>query len=67
MDHVGGDLYRPLIVLARAFSYGPPTLPTEVSDKQRAAGGAISGAVRSPMATPNCSTYGHPNCSRQDG
>ena len=21
----------------------------------------------SPMATPNCSTYGHPNCPRQDG
>ena len=20
-----------------------------------------------PMATPNCSTYGHPNCPRQDG
>ena len=20
-----------------------------------------------PKATPNCSTYGHPNCSRQDG
>jgi len=23
--------------------------------------------IASPMATPNCSTYGHPNCSRQDG
>ncbi len=22
---------------------------------------------RSPMATPNCSTYGRSNCSRQDG
>jgi hypothetical protein len=20
-----------------------------------------------PMATPNCSTYGHPNCPRRDG
>jgi hypothetical protein len=23
--------------------------------------------VSAPMATPNCSTYGHPNCPRQDG
>jgi hypothetical protein len=23
--------------------------------------------LKPPMATPNCSTYGHPNCSRQDG
>ena len=25
------------------------------------------GFVKAPMATPNCSTYGHPNCPRQDG
>ena len=23
--------------------------------------------INTLMATPNCSTYGHPNCSRQDG
>ena len=25
------------------------------------------GGMAAPMATPNCSTYGHPNCPRQDG
>ena len=24
------------------------------------------GKTQAPKATPNCSTYGHPNCSRQD-
>ena len=26
-----------------------------------------SKADKTPMATPNCSTYGRSNCSRQDG
>jgi hypothetical protein len=25
------------------------------------------GLIAPPMATPNCSTYGRSNCSRQDG
>lgn len=28
---------------------------------------ATCAAFKAPMATPNCSTHGHPNCSRQDG
>lgn len=27
----------------------------------------VPGLRVAPMATPNCSTYGHPNCPRQDG
>jgi hypothetical protein len=27
----------------------------------------LSELKKTPKATPNCSTYGHPNCSRQDG
>ena len=30
-------------------------------------GTSMHGWAWSPMATPNCSTYGHPNCPRQDG
>ncbi len=26
-----------------------------------------AGGSKAPMATPNCSTYGRSNCSRQDG
>ncbi|AGU51813.1 hypothetical protein VAPA_1c47470 [Variovorax paradoxus B4] len=27
----------------------------------------VAALVKAPMATPNCSTYGRSNCSRQDG
>ena len=28
---------------------------------------ALPSAALTPMATPNCSTYGQSNCPRQDG
>ena len=35
--------------------------------RQVRSGQAIAVVAKAPMATPNCSTYGRSNCSRQDG
>ena len=46
----------------------PTTAPRQqVIDPVKMDVSTLPSGIYPPMATPNCSTYGHPNCSRQDG
>ena len=44
-----------------------PCAECRAHDVQQPCLGNRIGIEHPPMATPNCSTYGHSNCSRQDG
>ena len=68
----GGNYPRGAAISAHGLSCGSSVLISEDAFMGRAVRRLLNrqnnrALGKSPMATPNCSTYGHPNCPRQDG
>ena len=67
LEHRGEypSLWAAIDSIAPKIGCEPQTLHTWVK-RHETDSGVREGVTTSPMATPNCSTYGRSNCSRQD-